>query len=130
MAPAVKPLRLDGRRTAANVEVCGWGRPPLSHHKARRQDMALGTSGARVGGIISNMEDDEFELPAGVEAGDEPPFENRIHDELVEEFGAPDTGTTAANISRGGGRQPRSRTWRTGRITDARGGLSDSSAVR
>jgi len=28
MATAVKPLRLDGRSSAANVEVCGWGHPP------------------------------------------------------------------------------------------------------
>ena len=34
MAPAVKPLRLDGRRSAANVQVCGWGRPPVWHHQA------------------------------------------------------------------------------------------------
>jgi hypothetical protein len=34
MATAVKPLRLDGRSSAANVEVCGWGHPPRSHHQA------------------------------------------------------------------------------------------------
>src|SRR5689334_3491226 len=34
MATAVNPLRVDGRRSAANVEVCGWGRPPISYHLA------------------------------------------------------------------------------------------------
>jgi hypothetical protein len=28
------PLRLDGRRSAANVQVCGWGRPLASHYRA------------------------------------------------------------------------------------------------
>ena len=32
MATAVKPLWLDGRSSAANVQVCGWGRPPISHY--------------------------------------------------------------------------------------------------
>ena len=35
MATAVKPLRLDGRSSAANVEVCGWGRPPDHTHHGR-----------------------------------------------------------------------------------------------
>jgi hypothetical protein len=34
MATAVNPLRVDGRRSAANVQVCGWGRPPVSHYRA------------------------------------------------------------------------------------------------
>jgi len=33
MATAVNPLRVDGRRSAANVQVCGWGHPPVSHHQ-------------------------------------------------------------------------------------------------
>ncbi len=34
MAAAVNPLRVDGRRSAANVQVCGWGHPPASHYQA------------------------------------------------------------------------------------------------
>jgi len=102
MVPAVKPLRLDGRHSAANVEVCGWGRPPITHHRARAQDRALGTSGAPVSAIISTMDDAEFELRSWDGAGDEPPYEDRIHDALIEGFGVSDRGTTAANSSGGG----------------------------
>jgi len=44
MATAVKPLRLDGRRSAANVQVCGWGRPPVSHYHADPMVAALGSA--------------------------------------------------------------------------------------
>jgi len=41
MATAVNPLRVDGRRSAANVQVCGWGHPPLSHYHDDRMVAAL-----------------------------------------------------------------------------------------
>ena len=44
MATAVKPLRLDGRSSAANVEVCGWGLPPVSHHHDHPMVEALGAA--------------------------------------------------------------------------------------
>jgi hypothetical protein len=44
MATAVNPLRVDGRRSAANVEVCGWGRPPGSHHHHDPMVVALGAA--------------------------------------------------------------------------------------
>ena len=41
MATAVNPLRVDGRSSAANVEVCGWGHPPMSHNHAAPMVVAL-----------------------------------------------------------------------------------------
>ena len=42
MATAVNPLRVDGRRSAANVQVCGWGHPPISHYHDDRMVAMLG----------------------------------------------------------------------------------------
>lgn len=51
MATAVNPLRVDGRSSAANVEVCGWGHPPLSNHHAVR---SAASPGRRCTTTISN----------------------------------------------------------------------------
>jgi len=49
MATAVNPLRVDGRRSAANVQVCGWGHPPLSHNHAVPMVAALGVARHHLG---------------------------------------------------------------------------------
>ena len=52
MATAVNPLRVDGRRSAANVQVCGWGPRNMAWHC--RADLRRTRRGALHGWVASS----------------------------------------------------------------------------